>query len=231
MEEADAIVIGAGLSGLVAATELDVLFARARYGAALDGCVPTRGPDASIRLSKAKHPLLDAKIAVLKGMIDRQEALKAEVIAERVKLEETKDRILDARVINLGKISADVSGISINILQGRFINAGIVEGINGGTVNAPTLLPAEMKVLTKTSAPYSFQDADGTPVTVKYAGTGSVSMCMAARRLSRRRQWQSSCASTASSSEADNCCSISRGNRMTGRRIPTRPGSSREAGN
>ncbi|MBS1707732.1 MAG: endonuclease MutS2 [Armatimonadetes bacterium] len=57
--EADAIK-----SGLVAATRLDVLFARARYGAELDGCVPTRGPDASIRLTKARHPLLDAKIAV-----------------------------------------------------------------------------------------------------------------------------------------------------------------------
>lgn len=58
-EEADTVK-----EGLVAATELDIIFARARFGADLDGCVPTRGPDYSIRLSKAKHPLLDPKIAV-----------------------------------------------------------------------------------------------------------------------------------------------------------------------
>lgn len=51
-------------AGLVAATEMDVLFARARYGAELDGCVPTPGPDYSVRLTKAKHPLLDPKTAI-----------------------------------------------------------------------------------------------------------------------------------------------------------------------
>lgn len=61
-------VVGADVDaikdGCVAATELDVLFARARYGADLGGCVPARGPDASIRLTKARHPLLDKKTAV-----------------------------------------------------------------------------------------------------------------------------------------------------------------------
>lgn len=51
-------------AGLDAATELDVLFARARFGADIEGCLPTRGPDHSIRLTKARHPLLDAAVAV-----------------------------------------------------------------------------------------------------------------------------------------------------------------------
>jgi flagellar motility protein MotE (MotC chaperone) len=54
---------------------------------------------------KTAEAALDAKIATLKGLIERQEVLKSEVIAERKKLEETKDKILDDRVIYLGKVT------------------------------------------------------------------------------------------------------------------------------
>lgn len=79
-------------------------------------------------------------------------------------------------VVNLGKISADVTGTSLNILGGRFIDAGVTEELNGGTLNIPVLVPTVHKVLSKTSAPYTFQDADGTPVSVKWLGAGTVTL-------------------------------------------------------
>lgn len=82
----------------------------------------------------------------------------------------------DITVVNQGRILADVNGTSLNITGDRFINTGTLEEINGGTINAPTPVSTEKKILTKTSAPYAFQDADGTPVQVKWLGAGSATL-------------------------------------------------------
>jgi hypothetical protein len=78
----------------------------------------------------------------------------------------------DFTLVNLGRISADLDQTDINILDGRFINAGTLEELNGGHINAPALVATELKTLTGKSLPYAFLDADGTPVKVKWTGAG-----------------------------------------------------------
>ncbi|HEV7403720.1 MAG TPA: hypothetical protein VGO11_12365, partial [Chthoniobacteraceae bacterium] len=99
----------------------------------------------------------------------------AQPFGARIGYNENEGGPTDVTVINQGKISADVSGTSITILQ-RFINVGALEEHNGGTIVAPNKIDAVLKTLTKTSAPYAFLDADGTPVKVKWLGAGSVTL-------------------------------------------------------
>lgn len=57
--------VGIGIrDGIQLAGELDLIFAKARYGFAEDGCVPEIGPAATISIRRGRHPLLDVKIAI-----------------------------------------------------------------------------------------------------------------------------------------------------------------------
>lgn len=57
---------------------------------------------ADLKLAEAA---LDKKLAELKGLIERQEAIKGEIIAEQKRLEETRNVMADERLANLAKVT------------------------------------------------------------------------------------------------------------------------------
>ncbi|MBK6690280.1 MAG: hypothetical protein IPG45_37790 [Deltaproteobacteria bacterium] len=57
---------------------------------------------ADLKLAEAA---LDKKLAELKGLIERQEAIKGEIVAEQKRLETTRNVMADERLMNLAKVT------------------------------------------------------------------------------------------------------------------------------